>query len=657
MNGSKFKLSTRILVLVAIPFFAFAFSQGVSIHTDWTALKKAQEIERNLQVVQATSHAVNELQRERGNSASHLSGGASKSDLQTQRNELDRRLTELNAALEGSTLSQSIVASAQQTIKKITTVRGLVDGQANLKRVLKEYTGLVYSLFELEKYVAELSQINGIDSVVRTISILEESKENAGKLRANLTAAIARDQPLADSQFRLLLSLKAGVDANLSSPGLVLTPEHSSQIDSFAGRSHWQRVNQVFEHVLKNSSTGGYGINSQQFFGTITTAVEDIGKLISEQLDLISSRVEAFKFEKKSVVTYSAIVVITLLIGIVAICWFMLRSITKPIIAIIDSLERNSSQVSSSAGQVAASGHSLAQGATEQASSLEVTAASLEEIASMSKQSNDNSREADGLSNHMNTLCSASTGQMKEMSESISAIKSAANETAEIIKIIDDIAFQTNLLALNAAVEAARAGDAGKGFAVVAEEVRKLAQRSAEAAKDTELKIRRSRELADQGVEVTGNTARSLDEIRENITKSSDLVKEISAASSEQTSGIELVNQAVAQLDQVTQANAASAEESAAASEELLAQSNSLDAIVKNLRELIHGRSGGSAYHYTEVDYAEELTTNESPKQRSHNTRTDSSDNGYANGNGHGGHRQLAPSQIIPLDNDDFQGF
>jgi cell pole-organizing protein PopZ len=177
---------------------------------------------------------------------------------------------------------------------------------------------------------------------------------------------------------------------------------------------------------------------------------------------------------------------------------------------------------------------------------------------------------------------------MTRMGDAITRIKSSSDQTAKIIKTIDEIAFQTNLLALNAAVEAARAGDAGKGFAVVAEEVRNLAQRSAEAAKNTAALIEESQQNANNGVSVSNEVAGILSGIVESVQKLSQLIGEVSAASDEQSKGIEQIGTAVTEMDKLTQSNAANAEESASASEELAAQAKELGEMVQILVG-IHG--------------------------------------------------------------------
>jgi len=238
------------------------------------------------------------------------------------------------------------------------------------------------------------------------------------------------------------------------------------------------------------------------------------------------------------------------------------------------------SQVTSASGEISTGAQNLAEGANEQASSLEEVSSSLEEMSSMTKQNADNSNQAKILATEARSAANSGDSSMKKMAEAIKEIKQSSDNTAKIIKSIDDIAFQTNLLALNAAVEAARAGEAGKGFAVVAEEVRNLAMRSAEAAKNTANMIEESVKNADGGVKIAEEVASALSKIVDRAQKVGDLIAEIAAASNEQALGIEQVNIAVAQMNQVTQSNAANSEESASASEELSGQAGELAKMV-----------------------------------------------------------------------------
>jgi methyl-accepting chemotaxis protein len=273
----------------------------------------------------------------------------------------------------------------------------------------------------------------------------------------------------------------------------------------------------------------------------------------------------------------------------VGIAFYIIRSTNKALLKMAEQLDDGSQQVASAAQQVSAASQSLAQGASENAAALEETSSSLEEMSSMTRKNAETAQQAATLSAQAKTTAEKGNNSMTKMSAAIDDIQKSAAETAKIIKVIDEIAFQTNLLALNAAVEAARAGEAGKGFAVVAEEVRNLAMRSAEAAKNTSALIEQSVNNARNGVQISGEVATSLQEITAAATKVNDLVAEITAASQEQAQGIGQVNTAVTQMDKVTQSNAANAEESASASEELSSQAAQLAGVVGELQELVRG--------------------------------------------------------------------
>ncbi len=273
----------------------------------------------------------------------------------------------------------------------------------------------------------------------------------------------------------------------------------------------------------------------------------------------------------------------------VLIAWMLVRRTTGVLGLAAHEIETAAAQASAASGQVSAGSQTIAQGASEQAATLEETVATLEEIASMTKRNAETAGEAHTAASDARASAEQGVAQVGRLQVSIDAVANSSADIAKILKTIEEIAFQTNLLALNAAVEAARAGEAGAGFAVVADEVRSLARRCSEAAQDTAAKIGAATESSKGGAAISREVAGSLEMILTKVRDVDMRIGEIATASAEQSVGIEQLNTAVRQLDQVTQGNAATAEETASASEELNAQSTELIGIVHRLVHLIDG--------------------------------------------------------------------
>ena len=348
-----------------------------------------------------------------------------------------------------------------------------------------------------------------------------------------------------------------------------------------------------------------------------------------------------------------------LLVGLLA--WFTTGTVFKTIKRSVGRLKQAGEQVSSGSREVSASSQSLAEGSSEQAASIEETSSSLEEMSSMTRQNADNAGKAMQMMKEAAGIVDNSDKNLEAMVNAIGEITHSSEETGKIIKTIDEIAFQTNLLALNAAVEAARAGEAGAGFAVVADEVRNLAMRAAEAAKSTSGLIEGTIVAVKKGNDLTEKTREGFEATKDISMKIRELVDEIGAATSEQADGIEQINNAVSEMDKVIQQNAANGEQTAAAAQEMSAQSVELESIVKELLAVVGGAVGkeGSRPGAT----IRKRPSKQSPKAWKKAARLPAPGKGaetrsaWDQENAEKARKEISPEEIIPFDDDDLKEF
>jgi methyl-accepting chemotaxis protein len=307
------------------------------------------------------------------------------------------------------------------------------------------------------------------------------------------------------------------------------------------------------------------------------------------------SEIIAPMVKMRNILAVALVAITAFLAGLVT--WIVRRNVNRPIQRIVGKLGDGAERVSGAAAQLSSTGRSLAEHSSEQAASLEETSSSLEEMSSVTKQNAGSAREADHLMQETNRVVEKANASMTQLTQAMGDISHASEETSRIVKSIDEIAFQTNLLALNAAVEAARAGQAGAGFAVVADEVRALAIRAAEAARNTAGLIEGTVTKVQEGSQIVNKTASDFSEVADRSHKVGGILRQIATASDEQARGIEQINQAVTDMDSIVQQNAAGAEESAGASQEMNVQAEQLKAIVEELITMVGMGNRESTVH------------------------------------------------------------
>ena len=469
---------------------------------------------------------------------------------------------------------------------------------------------MVVGILSLVRLVAiKANIINLAENYVPSVVILAKVSD---VIRENMFLAAEMDGE--KDQHRISLarqktgSLRAQLDELLKTyEGLISDAEDRRLFDEIkACRESWKTARENFIEMLLQ---GKIEEKIQYKDEVLLPAFEKLVKSLNANVEYNQKLVAVAGTEGKNIVSSSiAIIGGILLLAIILAIVIALQVISKTkllinqisdefkrimttVAGVTANLDRSALHTASAARQVSMSSNQLSSGASQQASSVEETSTSLEEMSSMIRATADNAQKAKALASDARTSADAGTLTMDEMVRAMTAIGTSSAEVAKIVKNIDEIAFQTNILALNAAVEAARAGEAGAGFAVVADEVRSLAQRSAAAAHETADKIEAAIASSRSGFECSARVSESLKQIAEKVNSTDALVADIATAATEQAQGIKQVNNAMSQMEKVTQSNAASAEESASAAEELDAQAETMKDLVSQLRDLVGGQA------------------------------------------------------------------
>lgn len=628
----KLSLKNKIFILVILPSLGLIILISSFISRNYTEYKNANNAVEYVKYSNATSKLIHELQKERGKSALFLGGKISKEDLLDQRNNAVKGTTLYMESIPKTEITNNLNTFASETTKNLAEARRIVDNNGVPAEATQFFGKTIQQLILSEIFVAHNANAFGNEKKLLSVTMLDMAKENAGKLRANISNVLNADKELSSQQVGSISSLLAGLNENLSSPTLIITEETKVALSKFKETPAWLKSQATISTVLDNASKGGYNRNSKEFFDSITSAIDDLGRIIFTEQEFVSSLI----LKKKEDIASNLMLIIflngVLLISVVVLSIYFIRSITKPIQNLMEKLNGSSREVNDSSEKVSASSEQLSQNSTQQAAALQEAVTSFEEITQMISKTAENAKVSQNVSRdsfesvhhgqaivvELNTSINEiaetnekikeriliSNGELEEISKIISEI---GNKT----RIINDIVFQTKLLSFNASVEAARAGEQGKGFAVVAEEVGKLAAMSGNAAKEISEVLDKSLILVDKTIENTkreiglvidqskqkvelGSKAaercgHSLSEIVEKVQEVNKLVIEIAVASNEQSQGMSQISLAMNELDHATHSNSVSSVETAKSGQLLKQQAHELNQAIEDLSKVIYG--------------------------------------------------------------------
>jgi methyl-accepting chemotaxis protein len=601
----KLSITARIALIGTVPLLSFII-MGIAIVVQQNNERQLiSEMQQNIRLFISTSTVIGHVQRERGRTALFHAGGASFADIMELRKKTDEALQPWQKLLDANKfLAPKTLQGARAVPGLLTDIRKRNEKPDIALRdsVIQGYSDLIKPMFGLLSNVANGKTTRGFGKELTSVLLLESAKENAGLLRANISSLLARDTWLSQDDLALIVNLKSGVDISLASPALVLPDDVSTRLATCQKSAAWAEVNRIFQHVVLNSSRGGYGITGDAFWKPVSRQVDDLGELVQMTLSSIDSRLKRVIAEvDRGVLEVVAAVLAALIFTVFIIVktslyiirglrlvvasmrdiaegegdltrrlevrssdeiaeiakWFnvfveRIQNVVRDIAGNAATLASSSTELTAISAGMAAGARDMAEKAVMVAAAAEESSANTTSVAASMEQATTNLTSVAGATEEMHATIGeiasntdrarVISGEATQQAQAVSAMMKdlgrAAQDIGKVTETITSISAQTNLLALNATIEAARAGAAGKGFAVVANEIKELAQQTAAATEDIKAKIKGIQASTGSAIGDNEKIARVIQQVGEIVATIAVAIEEQSAVTRDVASNI-----------------------------------------------------------------------------------------------------------------------
>jgi len=640
---SNIKLRTRLILIVLLPLAGFMYFSIDSLVEKDAVTVEMEKLETLAELSVKIGNLAHELQKERGMTAGFLGSNGVKfaGELTSQRHEADKKLGELKQKLNGLDVNRfgasikNLIHDASRSLDGLDAKRNAVSAQAiTSQEAFGYYSNVIDKLLSIPNQAPTLSSDIDILLPSSAYAAMLMAKEHTGQERAVLTGVFAADKFTPESLVQSLSNRAEQVAHQEAFETYALDEQKEYYKNKIRGQAV-DEVTAIEKAAIAKVNENSLGFDSAHWFNVMTEKI-NLLKEVEDKLarDLLEITREHRNKAHTLMYFYLAIsavgLLVTLLFALIMIRQLLsqiggepdyavsivkriatgdlsaavetragdqssllsaMKHMSESLTGMVGDVRGSTDSITTASQEIAQGNADLSQRTEEQASSLEETASSMEELTSTVRQNAENARQANQLANSASDIAVKGGKVVGDVVHTMASISDSSKKIVDIISVIDSIAFQTNILALNAAVEAARAGEQGRGFAVVAGEVRNLAQRSAAAAKEIKTLIGDSVNKVEVGSRQVDQAGATMTEIVTAVKRVTDIMAEIAAASNEQSAGIEQVNQAIIQMDEVTQQNAALVEEAAAAAESLEEQAINLKEAM-SIFKLNAGREG-----------------------------------------------------------------